>query len=93
VMYMKREILYYVLIILLPLLGIFSMWRICVYSRKVYTGLDDIWSRAKTASDRESLQKIYLELQEFYKQYCVTRHYGDYARQVAAYINGKLSTL
>lgn len=89
---MKREILYYVIVYGFPLLGLFSMWRLCVNSRKVYVSLDNIWDRARKTNDKETLHSLYRELTEFYKKHCFCRHYGDYARQVAAY-NGKLSTL
>lgn len=90
---MKQELLYYVIIFGIPLFGIFSLWRLEVNSRKVYARLDDIWSRAKKTDDKETLQTLYKELADFSHKYCFVKHYGNYARQVGAYINGKLSTM
>ena len=60
-------------------------------SRHVYTNLDAIWDKAKAAKTRDELRLIRTELCQFHNKYCVIRHYGDYARQVLSFIDGKLS--
>lgn len=83
----------YALIVLLPSLGIFSAWRLYVNSCRVYAGLDDIWDRARKAQTRGELQRLHDELGVFYHKYCHVRQYGDYARRVKSYIEGKSAGL
>lgn len=72
-------------------LSIFSFWRIMVNTGKVYKGLDDIWMRAKQNDlTNGQLLSLRVELVQFHKDYCHVRHYGDYARKVLAYIDGRI---
>lgn len=79
-------------VIIWILFTVYCFWRICAHSDFVYKGLDDIWNRSKRIDiTKEELLYLKNELINFHKNYCYVRHYGDYARKVLAYINGRLS--
>jgi hypothetical protein len=81
-----------ILIVIVPgLIGLFCLWRVGVNSGKVYAGLDDIWARAKKATNQQELKALKIELCKYHADYCHVRPYGDYARRVLAYIDGRLA--
>lgn len=90
---MKRELIALLFIIIPVGLAAFSGWRLMVNSQMVYKNLDGIWDRAKATKDKVQLHLLYEELRQFHKSHCFIRQYGDYSRQVAAYIRGKLAAL
>jgi hypothetical protein len=66
-------------------------WKVMQQSDSIYKGLDAIWDRAKKTNDRNMLRFYMRELELFHKKNCWHRHHGNYARQVKAYIEGKLA--
>lgn len=80
--------------LLLPVsLAGFSMWRLGQYSEAVYKGLDDIWTRARAAETMALLVLLRAELVDYHHHRCHVRHYGDYARRVLAYIDGRIEAV
>ena len=68
----------------------FSAWRLSQYSEAVYRDLDAIWTRARAAESMAQLVLLRAELVDFHRNRCHVRHYGDYARRVLAYIDGRI---
>jgi len=90
---MTQSLIGWLIFFILAGIATFSGWQIYRHSDFVYKRLDDIWDRARKAHTRGELQQLHDELSEFYHQHCHLRQYGDYARQVKNFIEGKSSVL
>jgi hypothetical protein len=58
---------------------------------KIYKGLDALEAKAKGISGRAELLVLRNELTAFYKANCWHRHHAARAREVQAFIDGKLA--
>lgn len=85
---------YHHLIYTLPMLfGLFALWRLAVNSERVHSDLNEFKKRAKFLNSREELLVLRTELTRYYHSYCHCRQYGDHAREVCSYIDGKLAQI
>lgn len=84
--------LFVAVITALVLFGFFSMFRLSAHAGFVHKGLNDIHERAKKATTHCDLTALRAELCVFHDKYCFHRILGDHAREVMAYIDGRLRT-
>jgi len=81
----------YAMIAGIGLTGIFSFVQIARHAGFVHDGLRAFRKSAEQAKSREELMEIRHRLCEFHDKYCYVRQLGDHAREVLAYINGRLA--
>ena len=81
------------IIIAAVLIGLvaFSVIGISKEAGRVHGMLDSFMAEAVAAKDLDSLNRVMTSLIEYANKNCGVRPFGDHARQVIAYIQGKRS--
>jgi len=80
---------------LVPLLsvGLYSMWCLAKTSGRIHDTLKNYRTEAENALNRAGLLGVRKKLCAFARKECVLRVYGDHARTVLAYVDGKLGVI
>jgi hypothetical protein len=68
----------------------YAFWWLANHSGKVHKALANYRKEAENAIGREALLGVRKKLCAYARKECVVRGYGDHAREILAYIDGRL---
>lgn len=71
-------------------LFIWSALGLSKIAGQVHGKLDEFMERAKATDDKAQLMLLHSELVQYSNKECWHKHFGNHAREVSAYIRGKL---
>lgn len=80
-------------ILLGVLLVVIVMWAFIGLSNhagEVHGKLDEFMERAKATNDQVQLRLLHSELVQYSNKECWHKHFGSHAREVSAFIRGKM---
>jgi len=90
---MTREIIGWCVIGGLLSLVAYSLWRLLGEAEQVHGTLKQFRQLAEQHRDREHLEMLRLDLITYANKKCWHRHFVAHAKEVLAYIDGKLTNI
>jgi len=71
-------------------LFLWSVFGLNKVAREVHGKLDEFMERAKATNDQAQLRLLHSELIQYANKECWHKHLGSHAREVSAFIRGKM---
>lgn len=90
---MSEKLLYVIFFAFYSIMVVGSLLALSRTAAKVHGELDQLANRARAAMTRGELLQVRKDLAAYHQKNCCIRHFGDHAREVLAFIDGKLQSL